>query len=106
MNYTNKNKEFGNNLEKNENLGNKFNYNKKNIIKPEEYYELNKKRFSVITPLNNKIFKNEKITTKSIFEVLLKNKCQTVKSQILENIGGEKINNMLDFKIKLIIILI
>ena len=101
MNYTNKNKEFGNNLEKNENLGNKFNYNKKNIIKPEEYYELNKKRFSVITPLNNKIFKNEKITTKSIFEVLLKNKCQTVKSQILENIGGEKINNMLDFKIKI-----
>ena len=59
------------------------------------------KRLTMHNYSNNKIFKNEKITTKSIFDALLRNKCETVKSQMLENIGGDKINKNLGLKINI-----
>ena len=100
-NYSNK-KNFDN-ITRNSNL-NKFNkFRNNNSIKFDEITPLNnkKKRLTIYSSSNNKIFKNEKITTKTIFDALLKNKCELVKSQMLENIGGEKINKNSFLKINI-----
>ena len=47
------------------------------------------------------MFKNEKITTKTIFEFLLRDRCENVKNQILDNIGGEKKDTNIGFKINI-----
>ena len=102
MNYAKKNLDIGNNLEKNKNF-NKVGNNENNNINLEENIILsrNKKRMTDNNSLNNKLFKNEKITTKNIFEVLLKNKCEIVKNQIFDGIGGEKTKDNLGFKINI-----
>ena len=102
MNFVKKNMDLGNNFEKNVNFKN-FGNNKNNIINLDENLILsrNKKRMTANNSVNKKLFKNEKITTKTIFEVLLKNKCEDVKSQILENIGGEKVKDNLCYKINI-----
>ena len=80
----------------------KYDYIKNNAIKLDDNNSLkrNNKKISINSSLNTILFKNEKITTKSIFEALLKNKCENMKNQILEKIGGEKKNN-LGLKIKI-----
>ena len=102
INYTKKseNNFFGkNNLNKLP-----LNRNKSNLIKLDENLMLNrsKKRLTVNNnSSNNKLFKHEKITTKTIFEFLLKNSCENMKNQILGNIGGEKKDEYKGFKINI-----
>ena len=87
----------------------KENYNKNN----NNTNPLNKnmKRFSIAQNLsNNTMFKNVRMKSKNIIELLLKNKCETTKSQMLkifhkksnsENINNDillKINNNIDLR--------
>lgn len=101
INYT---KKADNNIFEKNNL-NKLvlNKNKSSLIKYHENLILsrNKKRLTVNNSSNNKLFKNEKITTKTIFEFLLKNKCENKKNQILDIIGGEKKDENKVFKINI-----
>ena len=102
INYSNKNE--NNNFEINNLNKLPLNKNKTTLIKLDENLTLNKinkKRLPVNSPLNNKLFKNEKITTKTIFEFLLRDRCENVKNQILDNIGGEKKDTNIGFKINI-----
>ena len=97
INYSNKHLNFGNiyqkNFKKNEN---KIIYSKikSKDIKFDDYLNKNKKKLIVNSSLNNIISKKEKITTKTIFELLLKNKSDNVKLQMLESIGGGKVKDI------------
>lgn len=99
INYSNKNLNFGNiyqkNIKQNEN---KIIYskNKSKDIKFDDniYLNKNKKKIIVNSSFNNSISNKEKITTKTIFELLLKNRCDNVKLQMLESIGGGKVKDI------------
>ena len=87
---SNKKLNFGYIFQKNTN----YNKNNKNNLDDSIQLNRNKKKLTINSSINNKIFKKEKITTKTIFDALLRNKCETIKSQMLEKIGGEKIKNI------------
>ena len=113
-----------NNIKNDENNNSKFKENNENQIKKNKKKNLEKddnnnninlnksrKSFSILQSFSdNVIFQNMKIKSKNIFEMMLKNKCETTKNRVLnlfqkksipENDNNDfflKINNNIDIK--------